>query len=110
MTRTVLIVGGDRAPHGLDALTSRLGAEVEWIEGTTRKVEQAERRVRAGSVGGVIVLDGYLAHRTFGALLAVSRATGTPFAYGGRGGKSALALAGEALAGPLGAPATRSVA
>jgi hypothetical protein len=103
----VLVVGGDRSPHGIDALSIRLGADVEWVEGTTRKVEQAARRVQAGSVRALVVLDGYLAHRTFGALLAVSRATGTPFAYAGRGGKAAVAAAGEALAGSLG---VRSVA
>jgi len=105
---SVLIVGGDRAPHGLDALAARLGLPVEWVEGTTRKVEQAERRVRSGSAAAVVVLDGYLSHRTFGALLAASRAMGTPFAYAGRGGKAAVAAAGEALAACLGA--RRSVA
>lgn len=99
----MLIVGGDRAPHGIDALAARFGLPVEWVEGTTRKVEQAERRVRSGSVAALVVLDGYLSHRTFGTLLAASRATGTPFAYAGRGGKAAVAAAGEALAAPLAA-------
>lgn len=106
-SKSLLIVGADRAPHGIDALAERFGLTAEWVEGTTRKVEQAERRVRSGSVAALVVLDGYLSHRTFGALLAASRATGTPFAYGGRGGKAALAAAGDALAGSLGA---RSVA
>jgi len=99
----VLVVGADRAPHGLDTLEARLGAPVEWIEGATRTVDQAERRVRAGSVAGLIVLDGYMPHRLFDALLAASRATGVPFAYGGKGGKGALAGAGEALAAALAA-------
>lgn len=98
MSRSVLIVGGDRSPHGLDGLADRFGLPVEWVEGATRKVEQAERRVRSGSVAALVVLDGYLSHRTFGALLAASRATATPFAYAGRGGKAAVAAAGEALA------------
>ncbi len=97
MSGVVLIVGGDRAPHGLDALSARLGASVEWVEGSTRKVEQAERRVRAGSVAALLVLDGYLAHRTFGALLAAARASGTPLAYAGRGSKAAVAAAGEVV-------------
>ena len=42
-------------------------------------------------------------HRQFDALLGASRATGVPFAYGGRGGKGALAAAGEALAAALAA-------
>ena len=107
MSAVVLVVGGDRAPHGLEALAARLGLPVEWVEGTTRKVEQAERRVRSGSVAAIVVLDGYLSHRMFQALLDASRATGTPFAYAGRGGKASVAAAGEALAASLGA---RSVA
>jgi hypothetical protein len=103
VSAVVLVVGGDRAPHGLDALAARLGASVEWVEGTTRKVESAARRVQGGSVAALVVLDGYLAHRTFGVLLAVARGTGTPFAYAGRGSKAAVAAAGEAVAAALGA-------
>jgi hypothetical protein len=99
----VLIVGADRAPRGLDTLAERLGLPVEWIEGSTRTVNQAERRIRGGTVAGLIVLDGYMPHRMFDALLAASRATGVPFAYGGRGGKGALATAAEALATALAA-------
>lgn len=107
MSGSVLVVGGDRAPHGLDALGVQLGAPIEWIEGTTRKVEQAERRIRAGSVAALLVLDGYLAHRTYGALLAAARASNTPLAYAGRGSKAAVAAAGEAVARAL---ASRRVA
>jgi hypothetical protein len=99
----LLVIGADREPHGLDALGKRFGLEVEWIDGSTRMIDKAERRIRAGSVSGIIVLDGYMPHRHFVPLLAASRATGVPLAYGGRGGKGALGTAADALAPGLAA-------
>lgn len=99
----VLVIGSDRAPHGLSALEERLGVWVEWIEGSTRTVDQAVRRIRSASVAGLIVLDGFMPHRLFGVLLTASREAGVPLAYAGRGGKAALAAAGRALAAALAA-------
>lgn len=101
MTAVVLVVGADRAPHGLADLGERLGAEVEWIDGATRTVEKAARRVRGGTVAAVVVLDGYMPHRHFVVLLAAARLANVPVAYGGRGGKGALGAAGDALAAAL---------
>ena len=103
MATTVLVVGAEQEPHGLKALGERLNAAVEWTKGTTRMVSQAERRVRAGTVAGLIVLDGFMPHRMFDTLLAASRTAAVPFAYGGRGGKGALTAAGDALAAVMAA-------
>lgn len=103
---TVVIVGADRAPHGVSEIGKRLGREVEWIDGSTRTVEKVERRIRNGSVGGVIVLEGFMPHRHFVNILAAARAAYVPFAYGGRGGKAALVGAADTLATALKATGT----
>lgn len=88
----VVLVGGRVENKKLELIQKRFGFEAEWVEteNGVRGVQTLEGRILDGNVTAVVVLDGLISHRHFDPLVAATRQTGTPFAYGATAGSGSL--------------------
>jgi hypothetical protein len=91
--KKVVIVGGLQKRDKLQALGAFLGFTPEWVEtdgASANAIRNIEGRILDGRIAGVVVLEGVMGHTHVEPLIRASRQTGTPFAYGDRGGKASL--------------------
>jgi hypothetical protein len=95
-SKGMVLVGGVVKRDKLDRIRRNFGEHVEWIAtdtGGTTAISSLENRVRARSVGAIVVLNGIIGHRHFEPLVEAARASSVPLAYGWRAGKASLAEA-----------------
>lgn len=82
------------------SLPGPLGAVSDWVD-TARdgnlETSNASRRIKNGTVLGVIICDQAISHQHSEPAVAAARAAGIPVAYAGKGGNASLARAIEAL-------------
>lgn len=97
--RPVVIFGGVPSPQKVQSYQRDFGIQtLEWIEVDRRdRSNTLEGRVRNGTVGAVVVLDGWLKHRQHDSVVAACRTYKVPWAFGGKGGKGLILQAFEAL-------------
>lgn len=94
-TKSVILVAGDRLPANRSRnVLERFGFEPE-IEhanrtGAPRAAESIVRRIRGGSVGAVVIVDGFISHTLSSMVKNTCESAKVPFAYGGTGGIGAL--------------------
>lgn len=88
----VVLVGGLAENKRLDLLQERFGITPEWIEteGGVKGVMSLETRIRERNVSAVVVLDGLISHKHFDPIVAATRQTGIPLAYGATAGIGSL--------------------
>jgi hypothetical protein len=75
-----------------------LGSEgqVEWVDTTrqgTHAIGNLERRIKDKRIGALLILEGLVQHRHSDPLVSTARGAHIPHAYGGKGGRSAIAHA-----------------
>lgn len=101
----LVVVGGvSKRERGLEVPVA-LKAHLEWIDTTrqgTHAIGNLERRIRAGRLTGLVVLEGMISHRHSDPLISAARQVGLPCAYAGRGGRAALTRALDELEAALG--------
>lgn len=91
--RKIVIVGGLVKHDKLQALTDALGFTLEWVEtdgASANAIRNVEGRILDGRIAALVVLEGVMSHTHVEPLVRATRQTGTPFAYGDRGGKASL--------------------
>ena len=91
----VVLVGGLVVNEKLELLRKRFGITPEWIETESgvKGVMSLETRIRERNVSAVVVLDGLISHKHFEPIVAATRQTGIPLAYGSTAGIGALSKA-----------------
>ncbi len=111
--RGVVVLGGQIKADKLQFLQKQLGKKnVEWIgtegTGSIRSIDALAMRVRRNGVGAVIFLEGLIGHRHFSPVLDSARFSSVPVGYGGKAGKSSLALAMMEIENSLAHPMRRN--
>lgn len=100
----LVLVGGPPRREKLAHLPSELEAAIEWLDTTgagTHGIGQLEKRIRDSRVTGVVILEGLVLHRHSDPLVAACRASGVPYALGGKAGRKSLDEALRAIDGML---------
>lgn len=101
----LVVVGGVSKRERSLEVPVALKAHLEWIDTTrqgTHAIGNLERRIRAGRLTGLVVLEGMISHRHSDPLISAARQVGLPCAYAGRGGRAALARALDEIEAALG--------
>lgn len=104
--RFIAVVGGNFEPEWLAQLGLDLGVTFVWCQGFAKRPRSCQRlveRIRAGSVGAVVLVGQYLSHVASNVILGASRAAGVPVEQAGGPGtgqvRQALARLEARLAG-----------
>jgi hypothetical protein len=89
------IVGGLKVKEKIDLIRKKFGFEVEWFEihaDGRHETDAVVQRIRNGSISAVILLEGFLPHKSTDAVVDACRGGSfyVPLAYGGRGGVGTL--------------------
>jgi hypothetical protein len=91
--RPVVLVGGIKKNELLEQIRDRYALDVEWVamQGANARVtEHFLARIKRGALGAVIIFEGLFGHAQVNGIVAALKETGTPFAYGDRGGTESL--------------------
>ncbi len=93
-TCLVVIVGGLRREEKLRIVNERFGLEeVEWHEidsDSPRATDSIVNRIRNGSVGAVVVLQGLMAHKVSKRIYDACHSCNVPYALADKGGTGTL--------------------
>jgi hypothetical protein len=93
----VVMVGGLVKREKLDRVRARTGIEVEWIGLAAGKsaaaVTALAKRIRAGRLAALVLLNGLMSHKESEPLVAAAREVGLPVAYADKAGKGSLVKA-----------------
>jgi len=101
----LVIVGGPPHFERLGHLPEAMLEQTEWIDTTrqgTHAIGNLERRIREGRLAALVILEGLVQHRHSDPLVSAARTAGLPHSYGGKGGRTALLSALEAIDHALG--------
>ncbi len=85
--QALVILGGDPRPEKLEKIRLETGLATQWL--SSRDWPKLVKRIRQGTVCGVIVLPGLLGHGAIDAVRAATR-RGVPQAQAGTGGCASL--------------------
>lgn len=105
LERPVYLVGGLPKAEKVAQVRERFGIDVQWyaIEASSAKATSALlERVRNGSIGAVVLLEGLVSHTVSDEIRTTCLAEGTPFAFGDRAGIADLSRALEQIEGKCG--------
>lgn len=97
---TIVIVGGRDDREVVARLTREAGIDVERVGMDVyrpRVISAFAERVRAGNVGAVIAVNGFMTHAAIIPVVDATRLVGVPIAYAGKGGLRKLLRAFEDL-------------
>jgi hypothetical protein len=93
----VVMVGGLVKREKLDRVRARTGIEVEWIGLAAGKsaaaVTALAKRIRAGRLAALVLLNGLMNHKESEPLVAAAREVDLPVAYADKAGKGSLVKA-----------------
>lgn len=90
----LVIVGGPPHLERLAGLNLDIENSVEWVDTTrqgTHAIGNLERRIRDRRISALLILEGLVQHRHSDPLVSTARVTNIPHAYGGKGGRTAIA-------------------
>jgi len=96
----LVIVGGPPHFERLGHLPEAMLEQTEWIDTTrqgTHAIGNLERRIREGRLAALVILEGLVQHRHSDPLVSAARTVGLPHGYGGKGGRTALLSALQAI-------------
>jgi hypothetical protein len=96
----LVIVGGPPHLERLATLAVDTRDQVEWVDTTrqgTHAIGNLERRIKDKRISALLILEGLVQHRHSDPLVSTARSTKIPSAYGGKGGRTALAQALDEL-------------
>lgn len=87
-SKPVVLVGGLVVNEKLAWIARHYGFTPTWIEteNGVKGVQSLEGRILDGNIAAVVILDGLISHRHFDPVVAATRQTGTPLAYGDTAG------------------------
>ena len=91
--RALVIAGGLRKEAKLQAIQQRFGVTIEWHEidsDAQRDVEAIVNRLRSGRVGAVVILNGLMAHKVWGKIVAACAQYNVPYVTAATGGTGAI--------------------
>jgi hypothetical protein len=92
----LVIVGGTPHLERLTALAVGANDRIEWVDTTrqgTHAIGNLERRIKDKRISALLILEGLVQHRHSDPLVSTARSAKIPHAYGGKGGRSAIAQA-----------------
>jgi hypothetical protein len=101
----LVVVGGAAKSERVEGFPESLRARVEFVDTTrqgTHAIGNLEQRIRDRRVAALILLEGIVSHKHSEPLVSAARKVGMPFAFGGKGGRAALARALAELERALG--------
>lgn len=103
-TRTLVIAGGLVVNEKLDLCQTRFGVKAVWheIDDSMMRTETLCQRIRSGSVGAVVLLEGLIGHKQSNKVVDACRANLIPYMMGDRGGTASIEAALHALDSKLG--------
>jgi hypothetical protein len=96
----LVIVGGPPHLERLAALAVGANDRIEWVDTTrqgTHAIGNLERRIKDKRISALLILEGLVQHRHSDPLVSTARSAKIPHAYGGKGGRSAIAQALDEL-------------
>jgi hypothetical protein len=94
--RTVVLVGGLSRREKLALIHERFGLEVEWYEiedDGPKATDTIVKRIKAGGIGAVILLEGLMGHKVSKRVIGACQACNIPYVRADRGGSGSLELA-----------------
>lgn len=97
---TVLVAGGVEDPNRRASVLAKYGLELEYAPLESESPRQAwniAERIKAGTIRGVILIEGSLAHKAANVVTDACSAGGVPYAMAGKGGTAAFGEAVKAL-------------
>lgn len=102
--QTLVIAGGLVVNEKLDLCQTRFGIKAVWheIDDSMPATETLCQRIRSGSVGAVILLEGLIGHKQSNKVVDACRANQTPYMMGDRGGTASIEAALHTLDSKLG--------
>jgi hypothetical protein len=106
----ILLAGGMLVPEKIVSIKERFGFDVEWhvIDHDSPRGENTlEKRVRAGKVGAVILLEGVMRHSTWKSIVDACDNASVAYAMGDKAGTASLEAAFNDLERKLGAGAEK---
>ena len=96
----LVVVGGKPHPGRIQGPGGALGQRLEWVDTQSNgnsAIGNLAQRIRHGRVGALIVLEGLISHKHSDPLVQAARVSGTPHAYGGKGGQASVSRAFQQL-------------
>lgn len=96
----LVVVGGKPHPERMAGPDGPLGQRLEWVDTQSNgssAIGNLAQRMRQGRVGALVVLEGLISHKHSDPLVQAARVSGTPHAYGGKGGQAAVRRALQQL-------------
>ncbi len=102
----ILLAGGMLVPEKITSIKQRFGFDVDWhvIDHDSPRGENSlEKRVRAGKVGAVVLLEGVMRHSTWKSIVDACDSAGVVYAMGDKAGTASLESAFNDLERKLGA-------
>jgi hypothetical protein len=100
LDKPIFLVGGLSKEDKIEQIYERYGVRVEWYEidsSAPRQTGSFLDRVRSGTVGAVVLLEGLVSHAVSGEVRGVCATEGVPFAHGDRAGTGDVRRAFEAI-------------
>ena len=91
---SLVVVGGLVVQAKLDLYAARFGVKPEWHEtdgDAAQSIEILAKRIRAGGISAIIMLEGLMAHTACDKVVAACKAGRVPFALGDKGGTGSIA-------------------
>jgi hypothetical protein len=96
LTKPIVAVGGLCKAEKLRIVNDRFGIDIEWHEvmgDSTRATDAIVRRIKAGNVGAIVLLEGLMGHRVSKRVIEACQACNVPLAMGDRAGTGSLEIA-----------------
>ena len=91
--KVTLFISNRDDPHLKEAVERAFGLEIDWCDGSPRKVQSAVSRIERGSYDLVIGVTGFMKHAVERALAPACKGAGVPYARAYRGRTLACAQA-----------------
>ncbi len=91
LQRAIVLVGGLIVPEKIELVRERFGLEVMWfVSDGTRTDDVVVERIKSGTIGAVVVLEGLVGHNTSGKVIEACKTNNVPCTYGDKGGTGSL--------------------
>jgi hypothetical protein len=100
LSKPILLAGGMIIPEKIKSVRERFGFDVEWHEidhDSPKASGTLMLRIRAGKVGGVILLEAFMKHSTFKPAVEACNLMKVPYAMGDKAGVASLQKALDEL-------------
>src|SRR5574338_98178 len=94
--KAIVLVGGLVKREKLTLIEERFGLEVEWFDiadDNPKRTDTIVRRIGAGNIGAVILLEGLIGHKVSKRVVAACQSNNVPCVRADRGGSGSIEVA-----------------